>query len=113
MEYFFYGFIGLLGKFFFAYVVGFRQGFKYFYHEGALVALASERNGSHVRAIGFQNDAVHRHHGREVFTQMTALEGGYTTDAQHEVIEREEFFCLLLIAGEAVEHAAKIGRAHV
>ena len=91
MEYSFYGFIGLLGKFFFTYAIGFRQSFKYFYHEGALVALASEWDGSHVRAVGFQHDAVHRHHGREIFSQMTALESGYTADAQHEVIEREEF----------------------
>ena len=30
MEYSFYGFIGLLAKFFFTYAIGFRQGFKYF-----------------------------------------------------------------------------------
>ena len=38
---------------------------------------------------------------------MTALEGRNSTDAQHEVIEREEFLCLLLIAGKAMEHAAR------
>ena len=40
---------------------------------------------------------------------MTALEGRNSTDAQHEVIEREEFLCLLLIAGKAMEHARPAG----
>ena len=38
---------------------------------------------------------------------MTALEGRDSTDAQHEVFEREKLFSLLLIAGEAVEHATR------
>ena len=38
---------------------------------------------------------------------MTALEGRDSTDAQHEVVEREEFLGFLLIAGKAMEHAAR------
>ena len=102
MEYSFHGFIGLLGKLFFAHVVGFRQGFKNFYYEGALIALSAIWNGSHVWRVGFQNNAVHRNHGWKVFTQMTALKGKETTDTQPEVVEREVFSGLLLIAGKAI-----------
>ena len=63
----FYIFIRLFCKLFFAHVVGFCQGFKYFYHEGALIALSAIWNGSHVWRVGFQNNAVHRNHGREAF----------------------------------------------
>ena len=103
----FYILIRLFCKLFFAHVVGFRQGFKNFYYEGALIALSAIWNGSHVWRVGFQNNAVHRNHGREVFTQMTTLEGRDSTDAQHEVVEREEFLGFLLIAGKAMEHAAR------
>ncbi len=57
--------------------------------------------------VGLQDDAIHRNRSRKVFSEMTALESRNTADTQHEVIEREKLFSLLLIAGEAVEHAAR------
>ena len=54
--------------------VAFGKVLKHKAHESTLVALATVGHWSHVRTVGLKHDAAQWHHGRQVFSQMTALE---------------------------------------
>lgn len=97
--------VGLSGKLLFAYAISLGERLHHFYHESALITLAAIRNRRHIRTVGLQNDAIQRNYSREVFTQMTALESRYATDAQNKLIEGEQFFGFLLVARKAMEDA--------
>ena len=101
------GGIGSLGNGIVAHAVGFGETLEHKLDVGTLVALSAHGYGSHVWRVGFYHDAVERHSGWQHFGQMTLLEGEYTADAKHEAVELQQFFSLVLVAGEAVEHAAR------
>ena len=71
----------------------------------ALVALAAHGNRSHVRAIGFENDArkgdVGQHRG-----QVRLLKSKYATNAQHEFVELQEGIGLAFVTRKAMENTA-------
>ena len=50
--------IGSASHFFFAYAVTLGNLFQHFRHKSALVPFASVRYGSHVWAVGFENNAI-------------------------------------------------------
>ena len=88
-----------------AHAVGFCEPTGYLDDVGALVALASMGHGSHVGAVGLEDDAAEGHDLREHLGQMGLLEGEDATDAEHEAVELEELEGFPLVAREAMEHA--------
>ena len=86
--------------------VGFGEAIEDVGNESGLVALTAMGHGRHIRAVGFEDDAVEGNGGRQVVGQVAFLERENAADAEHETLESEEFAGFDWVAGEAVEHAA-------
>ena len=99
--------IGALRQFFVRDAVGLGHPMQHLYYERRLIALPAMRNGSHVGSIGLEDDAIEGHGCWQHLWQVRLLERQHATHAKHETLELEQLTGLLLVAREAVEHAAR------
>ena len=99
--------VGLTADFLWIDTIGFSQTIDDVGDKSRFVALATLGNGSHVRGIGLEDDAIQGDSFSQGFGQMAFLEGKNASDAQHKAWEVEQLACLLRIARETVEHTAR------
>jgi len=82
-------------------------------HKGRFVTLTAMGHRRHIGSVGLENDAAERHcRGLQIrsnkgLRQVRLLEGEHAADAQHKTVELEQFTGFNLIAGKAMEHAAR------
>ena len=98
--------VGLSFDFFWRNTVGFGKTMEDVGDESGFVALSTMGHGRHIRAVGFEDDAVEGHGGWQVVGQVAFLERENAADAEHETLESEQFAGFDLIAGEAMENTA-------
>ena len=98
--------VGLSFNFFWRNAVGFGKTMEDVGDESGFVALTAMGHGRHIRAVGFEDDAVEGHGGWQVVGQVAFLERENAADAEHETLESEQFAGFDLIAGEAMKNAA-------
>ncbi len=98
--------VGLTADLLWIDTIGFSQTIDDVGDKSRFVALATLGNGSHVRGIGLEDDAIQGDSFSQGFGQMAFLEGEHATYAQHKLWEVKELACLLDVACETMEHAS-------